>query len=121
MAGNSTYPTIFLLGQIAMTASVAVVTMMLPRAGAPVSLVPVTLQAGRSSSQLSDGKMRVFGTGPVKGSFVATAADDRAWRTLASLSVLPLARRQAAALLNSTCIYRPIPGGLGDRSCSTSW
>ncbi len=85
-------PGSLLAGHLVLIALVMTTAMMLPRAGAPVLTLPVTRQAARDlSGRLFDGKFRVLGPGPVRGSFVVVAADGRAWRTLGRLGVLPLA------------------------------
>ena len=120
MAGPSTYPTVFLLGQIALTTSVAAVTMMLLRAGTPGSLVPVTLQTGRILLNYLAERCASSDRGRSTGrSLRKSRTTGRGGRSPARASSR-LPERHAAALLTARS-HCPTPGGLGDRSCSTSW
>ena len=83
---------VLLAGHLSLTVFVMAVAMMLPRAGVPILVLPVTRDAARDlSGRLFDGKYRVVGPGPISGSFVVVATNERAWRTLVRLGVLPLA------------------------------
>ena len=83
---------VLLAGHLSLIALVMTAAMMLPRAGVPILMLPVTRQAARDlSNRLFDGKYQVVGPGPISGSFVVLATNDRAWRTLVRLGVLPLA------------------------------
>ena len=85
-------PCLLLAGQSVLTAIVVLATAVLPRAGDPVLMLPVTRQAARDlSGRLFDGKTLVLGAGPVGGSFVIMPTDDRAWGTFIAMGVLPLA------------------------------
>ena len=83
---------VLLAGHLSLIVFVMAVAMMLPRAGVPILVLPVTRDAARDlSGRLFDGKYRVVGPGPISGSFVVVATNERAWRTLVRLGVLPLA------------------------------
>jgi len=83
---------VLLAGHLSLIVFVMAAAMMLPRVGVPILMLPVTRQAARDlSGRLFDGKYRVVGPGPISGSFVVLATNDRAWRTLVRLGVLPLA------------------------------
>ena len=85
-------PRLLLAGQSILTAIVVAAAIVLPRAGDPVLMLPVTRQAARDlSGRLFDGKTLVLGAGPVGGSFVILPTDDRAWGTFIAMGVLPLA------------------------------
>ena len=85
-------PRLLLVGQSILTAIVVAAAIVLPRAGDPVLMLPVTRQAAHDlSGRLFDGKTRVLGAGPVRGSFVIMSANGRAWRAFIAMGVLPLA------------------------------
>lgn len=85
-------PRLLLAGQSILTAIVVAAALVLPRAGTPVLMLPVTRQAAHDlSGRLYDGKTRVLGAGPVRGSFVVLPTDDRAWGTFIAMGVLPFA------------------------------
>lgn len=85
-------PRLLLAGQSILTAIVVAAAIVLPRAGDPVLMLPVTRQAAHDlSGRLFDGKTRILGAGPVGGSFVIMPTDDRAWKAFITMGVLPLA------------------------------
>lgn len=83
---------VLLAGHLSLIVSVMAAAMMLPRAGVPILMLPVTRHAAHDlSGRLFGGTFRIVGPGPITGSFVVIATNDRAWRTLVRLGVLPLA------------------------------
>lgn len=83
---------LLLAGQSFLTVIVMAAAVVLPRAGDPVLMLPVTRQAARDlSGRVFDGRTKVLGAGPVGGSFVIMPMGDRAWGAFIAMGVLPLA------------------------------
>ena len=83
---------LLLAGQSFLTAIVVAAAVVLPRAGDPVLMLPITHQAARDlSAQVFDGKTKILGAGPIRGSLVILSTSDRAWGAFIAMGVLPLA------------------------------